>query len=71
MRHDRGLNCDVKRSNLNAIAIDLYIVDRRCAWLSLRFDHTILPAAIGKYVERRYVIRQQKLRAFGNGNRLK
>src|SRR5216684_9065921 len=58
-----------KRSDLNAATIDLYVVNSRCSWLISGFGDAILPGAIGQDVQRRDVIHQHELRAFGNGNR--
>ena len=40
-----GSRCG-KWPNLNAIAIDLYIVDRRCGGFFSRLGHAILPGAV-------------------------
>jgi hypothetical protein len=56
-------------SDLNAVAIDLHIVDGRSPRLFRRFRLAVLPGAIGKDVEKGAIIYQQKFRAFGYGDR--
>ena len=45
-----GSRC-AKWSNLDTLAIDLYIIDGRCAWLFRRFGLAIFPTAVCKNVE--------------------
>src|SRR6266516_2510226 len=63
-----GSRC-AKWSNLNTLAIDLYIIDGRCAWLFRWFGHSSLPTAVCKNVEYRHIIYQQELRALGKSDR--